>query len=235
MRVLVTGGSGFVGNQLVRRLLADGHEVSLILRRDARTWRLTDVRDSVTVYAGDLADADFVKSVLKQATPGWVFSSAAYGAYSSETDVGKMMRTNVTGLHNLLDASNSANVEAFINVASCFEYGETDGAPIEDTRCSPSTDYGISRMAGTALCRDWSARTGIRATTLRLYSTYGPLEDPQRLITRLCRSALRREQPALKPESATHDYTYIDDVVGALISSAKAPHPESYITLAPVS
>lgn len=184
---------------------------------------MADIRDHVTIHEGDLVDLDFVSSTIARVRPDWVFSSAAYGAYSSETDAAQMMRTNVTGFQNLLEAAAIATVEVFVNVASCFEYGETDETPDESSRCSPSTDYGVSRLAGTVLCNDWAQKTGVRATTLRLYSTHGPFEDPRRLITRLCRSALRREQPAMKTASSAHDYTYVDDVVDALVLVAQSP------------
>lgn len=170
-----------------------------------------------------MSDPSLVNQVIFEVKPDWVFSSAAYGAYSSETDVAQMMRTNITGLQNLLEASAATGCGAFVNVASCFEYGETPAPPSETDRCAPSTEYGFSRLAGTILSMDLARRTGLLVTTLRLYSTYGPFEDPRRLITRLCRGALRREWPEKTSTAAAHDYTYIDDVVEALLMAVDRP------------
>lgn len=222
MRILVTGGSGFVGNQLVRRLLVDGHSVHLILKPGFRSWRMEDIRDRVSIHEGDIANEAFVTATVKEVAPEWIFNSATYGAYASETDFTQMTVTNIIGLHHLLQAAASNGCSSFINVASCVEYGERATPPVETDQCAPSTPYGITRLAGTNLCMDVAARTGLNAATLRLYSTYGPFEDPRRLITQLCLTAKSGSLSSVNSATTAHDYTYIDDVVDALIAAAKS-------------
>ena len=92
MRVAITGGTGFIGANLVRRVLADGHEVHLFLRRSHDPWRIRDLGDRVRTLLVDLTDADDVAGALRTARPDWVFHLAAYGAYPSQSDPEQAVR-----------------------------------------------------------------------------------------------------------------------------------------------
>lgn len=222
-RVLLTGGSGFVGANLARRLLSDGHEVHLLLRPGHQTWRIEPIRDHVRLHVGALADRSFLKGVLDEAKPDWVFHLAAYGAYSWQTELRTMVETNVLGLGTLIDACIEQGFEAFVNTGSSSEYGWTDHAPAEDEPLDPNSHYALTKAAATHLCRLTSRQRDLKMPTLRLYSVYGPLEEPKRFIPTLIREGLKGKLPPLVNPNVARDYVYVDDVCEAYVLAASKP------------
>src|ERR1700690_4401823 len=95
-RCLVTGASGFVGANLVRRLLGDGHEVHALLRPEHQGWRLSGVT-ALQAHPVDLVDREQVRQAVQRIRPEWVFHLAAYGAYSSQTGFARMIDINLMG------------------------------------------------------------------------------------------------------------------------------------------
>jgi dolichol-phosphate mannosyltransferase len=218
--VLVTGGSGFVGANLVRRLLREGHEVHLLLRGGHQEWRLADVRDAVQVHAADLADADALARLLANVRPDWVFHLATYGAYPAQTDVGQMVETNLTGTINLVEACLRVGVEAFVNTGSSSEYGYKAHAPSETEWLEPNSHYAVTKAAATQYCRYVARARSVRLSTLRLYSVYGPYEEPTRLLPTLAVRGLAGELPPLAEPAIARDFVHVDDVVTAYLLAA---------------
>ena len=95
-RVLLTGGTGFVGANLVRHLLADGHRVHLLVRPGFSPWRLEGIRSHVQLHQVTLDDPG-LDAVVRRIRPDWVFHLAAHGAYSWQTDVAEIVATNIVG------------------------------------------------------------------------------------------------------------------------------------------
>ena len=122
-RVVVTGAAGFIGANVARRLLDDGYEPTLLTGPGSDCWRLAEVEGSAPVVQLDLADGDAVATVVSAARPEWILHLAAHGAYSWQTDRAAILRTNVVGTANLLEAARRADVEAFVNTGSSSEYG----------------------------------------------------------------------------------------------------------------
>lgn len=216
-RTLITGASGFVGANLARRLLRDGHQVHLLLRETHQPWRLEEISAECQVTLGDITDPDAVKRSMVTARPDWVFHLSAYGAYSSQTGFEKMIATNVIGCANLLDKSIEAGVEAFVNAGSSSEYGYQEQAAREDFRVEPNSHYAISKASAAHYCQFAARKFGFRATTARLYSIYGPYEEPTRLIPTLLIHALDGDFPPLVSPHTARDFVYVDDAVDALI------------------
>jgi UDP-glucose 4-epimerase len=222
-RVLVTGGFGFVGANLVRRLLADGHEVHLFLRSESSDWRLRDIRSQVSTEAIDLSDAAAVTRAISERKPMWVFHLAAHGGSSFQTDVAEMVRTNYVCTANLVAACVKAGVEIMVNVGSSSEYGFKDHAPAEDEPGKPNSYYAVTKAAATEFCGYAAREHGVPIPTVRLYSVYGPFEDPRRLIPTLLVHALERRWPPLVAPDTCRDFVYVDDVVEALMAIAQRP------------
>src|SRR5208283_1749509 len=114
-KVLITGASGFVGNNLTRYLLTLGHRVNLLLRDSCSDWRIRDIREEVEIHSADLCDSDAVNRIVKKIGPEWVFHLAAHGAYSSQTDVMRILQSNVLGTATLVQACSKAGFDAFVN------------------------------------------------------------------------------------------------------------------------
>jgi UDP-glucose 4-epimerase len=226
-RALLTGASGFVGANLARRLLSDGHQVHLLLRPNHQPWRVEEIKDQVTVHVADLHTIQAVDRVMAAARPDWIFHLAAHGAYPDQTDVDQMIATNVQGTANLLQAAERAGVEAFVNAGSSSEYGYKDHAPSEDEWLEPNSHYAVTKAAATHLCRLAAIKENRRVVTLRLYSAYGPYEEPRRLVPTLLVQGLAGRLPPLVNPDVARDYVYVDDICDAFVLAAATPNQPS--------
>lgn len=219
-RVLVTGASGFVGANLARRLLHDGHDVHLLLRPSYTPWRIEEIRHEVRVHVAELTDGEAVDAVVREVRPSWVFHLATHGAYSSQMDVAQIAQTNVLGTIALVEACLKTGFAAFVNTGSSSEYGRKDHAPKETEWLEPNSHYAVTKAAATLYCRYTAQARGVHLPTLRLYSVYGPYEEPTRLIPTLLRRGLAGELPPLVSPDTSRDYVYVDDVVDAYLLAA---------------
>src|SRR5260370_41553733 len=140
-RALVTGGTGFVGSNLVRRLLLDGHEVGLLVRDGHDPWRLAEVSGRVRWISADIEARDLVAAAVAEFRPQWVFHLAAHGAYSWQRDPQSILRTNVLGTANLLDACLKSGFEAFVNTGPSSEYGFKAHPPPQAEPLYPRSTY----------------------------------------------------------------------------------------------
>ena len=219
-RVLLSGGSGFVGANLARRLLGDGHEVHLLLRPGFRPWRIEEIRAHLRLHTAVLDDRESVARVVASVRPEWVFHLAAHGAYPTQTDIDAMIRTNLAGTASLLDACLATGCSAFVNAGSSSEYGFKDHAPAETEPLEPNSAYAVTKAAATMYCRLQARRHDAWVPTLRLYSVYGPYEEPTRLLPTLIARGLQGRLPPLVAPETARDYVFTEDVVDALLLAA---------------
>jgi nucleoside-diphosphate-sugar epimerase len=225
-RVIVTGGTGFVGANLARRLLRDGHEVHLLVRAGYQPWRIEDIRNGVRFHEVSVHEIESVTRVVDQIRPDWIFHLAVYGAFSSQTDVQQMLQTNIHGTINVVQACLKTGFEAFVNTGSSSEYGLKDHPPAETETIEPNSPYAATKAAGTLFCRQTARQQHVHLPTLRLYSVYGPYEDPTRLIATLIACGLQGELPPLVGPETARDFVHVDDVVEAYLLAATHPGQE---------
>lgn len=225
-RTLVTGAAGFLGALLARRLLADGHPVTLLARPGGDDWRLDRLHADAAIVEVDLRDADAVAQAMGQARPELVFHLAAHGAYSWQESLPLMIETNLTGLVNVVEAAvASGGVRAIVNAGSSSEYGLKDHAPPEHELPEPNSAYAVTKAAATLYC-GWVARELRQAiTTLRLYSAYGPWEEPRRLIPALVERALAGTLPPFVDPTIARDFVYAEDIADAFLLAAEHAQP----------
>jgi UDP-glucose 4-epimerase len=223
-RVLLTGATGFVGANLARRLLGDGHDVHVLVRPGRDQWRLEEIRQALVVHEVDLAVAEAVHKAVAQTNPEWVFHLAAYGAYPTQDDLGQAVQTNVMGTLNLVQACCERGVSAIVSAGSSSEYGLKDHAPRESELLEPNSDYAATKASATIISNHLARSRGVPLTTLRLYSVYGPFEEPSRLIPALVLCGLRSTLPPLVSPDVARDFVYVDDVIDAFVLAAKKPH-----------
>jgi UDP-glucose 4-epimerase len=219
-RVIVTGAAGFVGANLVRRLLLEDHHVYVLLRKPEEAWRLEDIRDDLCVSKIDLSDQQAVKEAVRTVKPDWIFHLAAHGAYSHQNDMGQMIGTNVTGTSNLVDVCVEQGFEAFVNAGSSSEYGYRSSPPSEDDRIDPNSPYAVTKSFGTQYCAFAARKHNMHIVTLRLYSAYGPYEDKGRFIPTLVSQAINGHLPPLVAPDTARDFVYVDDVCEAFMLAA---------------
>jgi nucleoside-diphosphate-sugar epimerase len=224
-RALVTGAAGFIGAALARRLLAEGHAVTLLSGPRSDRWRIEQLRADAEIVAVDLRDAGAVEAVVGRARPQLIFHLAAHGAYSWQQSVPRMIETNVAGIAHVVEAAARAGVRAVVNAGSSSEYGLKDHAPPEHELPEPNSAYAVTKAAATLYC-GWAARSREQAvTTLRLYSAYGPWEEPRRLVPAVVVHGLEGRLPPLVDPRIARDFVYIEDVLDAFLLAARRARP----------
>jgi UDP-glucose 4-epimerase len=225
-RVIITGATGFVGANLARRLLRDGHEIHALVRPNYADWRIRDIRSDLRLSEVNLQDAESLDLAVKGIRPDWVFHLAAHGAYSWQADVGQIAITNIMGTINLVEACLKTGFETFVNTGSSSEYGFKDHAPSEQEWLEPNSHYAVTKAAATMYCRYTAQSRNARLYTLRLYSVFGPYEDSKRLMPTLIVRGLRGELPPFVNPDTARDYVYVDDVCDAYLLAATAADQE---------
>lgn len=225
-RIILTGGTGFIGTNLARRLLREGHDLHLLVRPNYKPWRIEEIKNDVHLHVVDLANAVALNSVVEQIRPDWIFHLAVYGAYPFQSDVQQMVQTNIIGTINLFAACLRTDFAAFVNTGTSSEYGFKDHAPPETEFLEPNSNYALTKASATLFCRYTAQSQRVHLPTLRLYSVYGPYEESTRLMPTLIRQGLKGELPALVNPDTAHDYVYVEDVVDAYLLAATKPNQE---------
>jgi nucleoside-diphosphate-sugar epimerase len=215
--VLVTGGSGFVGACAVHELVRRGHEVHVLQREPAAAWRLHGVLHRLGVHRADLLDALTTREVVRAVRPGVVLHLAAYGAYEQQADARAILQTNVLGTWNLLEAAAAHGTPLFVNTGSSSEYGFKAEPMRETDRLEPNSFYAVAKAAQTHLCTLLAHRTEMATVVLRLFSVYGPWEEPTRLIPTVIRRARAGLPLEMVAPDVARDFVYIEDVIKALL------------------
>ena len=221
-RVLITGASGFIGATLARAELEAGRDVHLLLRPDARAWRIAALAGLYTRHEADLREAAAVHRAVEAARPDVVYHLATHGAHPSEQDRGAILATNLTGTANLLDALARRDYRAMVHAGSSSEYGHKARPMTPADVPEPRTDYAVTKTAATLLCQAEAFR-GAPACTVRIFSAYGPLEDPTRLASYVLGCCARGEPPRVTAGHQPRDWVYVDDVVELLRRAADCP------------
>jgi nucleoside-diphosphate-sugar epimerase len=220
-KVLLTGAAGFIGAVLARRLLRDGHEVHVVLKSSSRKGRLEPISGDLQVHELDLREENSVRATVMEVKPQVIYHLAAHGAYPTQTDPDGIIQTNFLGTWNLLKASAAVDYEVFVNTGSSSEYGFKDFAMRESDLLEPNSYYSVAKCAQTLLCQHFAQVEKRPITTFRLFSAYGPFEEPSRLIPTLIERCLDGQPLKLVSRDTARDFIYVEDVVDAYLSLEK--------------
>ena len=224
-RTIVTGGAGFVAANLIRRLLRDGHEVIAAVRPQSDAWRLSELQDEIDCVELDVTDAEQVAGLVCRVKPETIFHLAAHGAYSWQLERRRIFDTNVGGTLNILEAAVDQGVGTVVMAGSSSEYGFKDHSPAETEALEPNSDYAAAKAAATLLGGHIDRSESVNVVTLRLYSAYGPWEEPGRLVPRLVSSALSGRLPPLVDPDIARDFVFVADVVEGFVQAAAQAAP----------
>jgi dolichol-phosphate mannosyltransferase len=224
--ILVLGGSGFVGANLLRTLLRYRSDCYGTTTR-LPAWRLEDLpRENVKQV--DLLVESNLDGLLERTQPRTVFNCVAYGGYSFETDSKLIYRTNFNLTVQLLERLEKQGVACYVHAGSSSEYGDNAAGPCENGPTAPNSDYSVSKIAAANLVHFYGKHKNFPCANLRLYSVYGPLEDSSRLIPTVVRLGLRKKYPELVNPAVSRDFVYVDDVVEAFVDTATHLVPNDY-------
>lgn len=217
--VFITGANGFIGANIVRKLTLKGYNVHVLNRSPNISWRLKNIAKSVTVHQGDITNLKSLEKILLKSKPDFIVHLAAYGAYPHQTDIKKIFEVNTVGIINLLEASKKIPYKCLINAGSSSEYGSKDKAMKEDNSCNPISYYAATKLASTNICKIFADINNKPIVTFRLFSAYGPYEEPSRFIPTIIKSLIKKEKINITPGNQRRDFIYVEDISNAFLKA----------------
>lgn len=223
MKVLVTGGAGFIGSHLVERLLQVGHEVAILddfndfYDPTIKHANIQHVRDRIRVHRADLRDAVAVRDIFRTEKVDAIAHLAARAGVRPSIEQPQLYYdANVKGTLNLLDAARVVGVDRFIFASSSSVYGADRNVPFSEDRPLHQTlsPYAATKIAGEFLCSTFSSLYQMRVVCLRYFTVYGPRQRPDLAIHQFSRKIFEgRPIDQFGDGTTRRDYTYIDDII----------------------
>lgn len=228
-KYLVTGGAGFIGSNVVRKLLELGHEVRVLDNfLTGKRENLTDISNDITLIEGDIRDLD----VLKQASEDidYVLHTAALPSVPrSVANPLLSHEINMNGTLYVLEAARQQGVKRVVFSSSSSVYGNTPTLPKhEEMPVNPLSPYAAHKAAGEFYCRVYFTIYKLETVCLRYFNVFGPRQDPKSqyaaVIPRFITALQTGGQPTIYGDGKqSRDFTYIDNVIAANISASTAP------------
>lgn len=221
-RVFMTGATGFVGAAVARQLVLEQIETAVLIRPKSDSWRLGDSIRRLTVLEGTLEDPATYESALNDFGADTVIHLGWQGTAGASREDPAQVRVNVVGSVELFLAAARAGCRNFIGAGSQAEYGPSTNRIYEDQVVEPRTLYGAAKLATLTILRTLAEQHAIRLAWLRLFSAYGPQDNPRTLISYVTSELLAGRRPAVTTCDQIWDYLYVDDVAEAFLAAARS-------------
>lgn len=228
-RVLVTGAAGFIGSHLVEALLAQGAQVTCLIRynSESRLGNLAllppDRLNQLTIAPGNIEDSDFVQRTVEG--QDIVLHLAALIAIPySYVAPRSYVRTNIEGTLNVLEAARRFGVKRVVNTSTSEVFGTAQYEPIDETHpLQGQSPYSASKIAADKLCESYHRSFNTPVVTLRPFNTYGPRQSARAFIPTIISQALVQSEIRLGALTPMRDMTYVADTVDGFLRAASVP------------
>lgn len=238
MKILITGGAGFIGSHLCEALLAEGHDLAIVddlndfYDPSLKLQNLAEIRrkGAVPLHQIDISnDAEIAAVVRSEAPEAIIHLAARAGVRPSLEQPLLYARVNVYGTTALLEAARQHGVRRFVFASSSSVYGASSTVPFREDEpvLLPVSPYAATKLAGEKICYTYAHLYGIKCVCLRFFTVYGPRQRPDLAIRKF--AALIQDGapvPIFGDGSSGRDYTYIDDIVGGIIGALR--HEAAY-------
>ena len=226
-KILVTGGTGFIGRHLVRKCLNYTRHVSCIGLTGSKPGEFAD---DIEVIGTDMSDAARLKSLLDGRNFDYVFNLGGYIDHISyKTGGRRVIEAHFNGLLNLIDCLDWESLKGFVQISSSDEYGNCSAPQNESMRESPFSPYSLAKAASTNFVRMVSNTEGFPGVVLRLFLVYGPGQDDKRFLPQIIRACLRNEEFRTSAGEQLRDFCHVDDIVKGMISAAVSPAAHGHV------
>lgn len=225
MKIIITGGAGFIGSNLAEYWLSRNAEVIVIDNLRTGYLKNIDGFKEIVFHKKSITERDFIFEALKGAD--YVFNLAAM--VSVPESIEKPEETydiNINGLKNLLDAAREYGIKKLVHSSSAAIYGDDPVMPkVETMEAKPISPYGATKYQGELLCNEYTEKYGVPTTTLRYFNVYGPKQNPfgayTSVIPIFSLKALKNEPMVIYGDGEqTRDFVFVKDVVKANVLAA---------------
>ena len=236
-RIFITGGLGLIGHNVVRRLFDHGHEVSLtdtqtnygVVSQDELDYLIIERQKIISetelrCHRVDIADREGIDWLVRTYQPDIIIHLASFPrqkVVNANPQLGS--RAMSEGMLNLCEAAKCNNVEKFVYISSSMVYGDFTDDVTEDAACHPQGQYGIMKLAGEWLVRDYTRRGCFDHVVIRPSAVYGPRDVEDRVISKFMLAAMRGQTLRVNGANESLDFTYVDDVADGIVAAALQP------------
>jgi nucleoside-diphosphate-sugar epimerase len=217
-RIFVTGASGFVGSAVADLAAREGHQVTALVRNPSSP-RAVSLAGRCDIAVADLSNRDAVRTVLSEACPDYVIHSAWEGVGGPDR-AGDIQLDNIRTTVDLLDSAIAAGAHRFIGIGSQAEYGRHDRRIDEHAATEPFLLYGAAKLSACHLTRQRAAEAGMGFAWLRLFSPYGPGDNPNWLIPSVAAQIIAGQAPRTSAGTQKWDYLHIADCAEGILAAA---------------
>jgi len=234
MKILVTGGLGLIGHNVVQRLQEQGHTASVIDNRTTYgmipqaeldyliSERLRKINLSPSrLYTQDICNRDSIDDIFEIEQPEVVIHMASFPRQKIvNSDPAWGARVMMEGLINVLESAKKHHVKRVVYISSSMVYGDFKDDVTEDAVCRPQGQYGIMKLAGEELVKDYTRRDCFDHIIIRPSAVYGPLDVEDRVVSKFMLAAMRGGVLRVNGSSETLDFTYVDDAADGIVAAA---------------
>ena len=231
MRVVLTGGAGFIGSHLAEALLRRGTRLTIVDNLDdfySQAWKRANLEDirrtgNFDFVSQDICDIEGMKEAIAAARPDALIHLAARAGVRPSIEQPRLYeRVNISGTVNLLEICRELGVQQFVFGSSSSVYGASSRSPFSEDQAElkPISPYAATKLAGEMMCYTYAHLYRLRVACLRFFTVYGPRQRPDLAIHKfLALLEAGKPLPFFGDGSSGRDYTYVDDIVAGVIAA----------------